>query len=80
MRTSTVLRAIPPGEADEEGKARVDPGRWDAATDQVSERAAEASDKLDAALEKERDRASHFDALFDRAREKANRREEEELD
>ena len=69
VRTATVLRAVPPSET-----------RWGAAEDQVSERVEGASDKLDAALEKERDRASHFDALFDRAREKANRREEEESD
>ncbi|MDP6763880.1 MAG: hypothetical protein QF903_07870 [Planctomycetota bacterium] len=80
VRTSTVLRAIPPGEVDEEGKTQIDPSRWDAATEQVSERVAEASDKLDAALEKERDRESRFDALFDRARDKASRREEEEPD
>jgi|ETNmetMinimDraft_30_1059905.scaffolds.fasta_scaffold214470_1 hypothetical protein len=80
VRTATVLRAVPPSEGDDEGKIGVDPTRWGAAEDQVSERVEGASDKLDAALEKERDRASHFDALFDRAREKANRREEEESD
>ena len=80
VRTATVLRAVPPSERDDVGKTGIDPTRWDAASDQVSERVEGASDKLDAALEKERDRASHYDALFDRAREKANRREEEEPD
>ena len=68
--TRTVLRSAGAQETDEFGKIRVDESRWDQAASRVKKRDDGAGDRLDDALEKERDRASQLDDLFDRARKK----------
>lgn len=73
--TSKVMRATPPAELDETGKPKLDESRWERASETVKERADGAHDKLESALDAERDKASRFDDLFDKARKKVEDRE-----
>lgn len=68
--TRTVMRSAGARETDEFGKLRVDEARWDQAADKVKDRGDSAVDRLDSALQKERERADRLDDLFDRARKK----------
>ena len=77
--TRTVLRADAPAQIDETGKAQLDPGRWDAAHGRVSGRGRSAEEKLGAALESERSKEDRLDSLFDKAKEKLQRRKDEDL-
>lgn len=69
MRTGQVLRKRRPGEQDSEGKPIVHEGDWDEALGRVHERRAAGDDKLDQALQRERDKASRLDELFRKANE-----------
>lgn len=76
--TRTVLRADAPGQVDETGKAQLDPGRWEAAGERVAGRRLSAEDKLGAALDRERGKEDRLDDLFDKAKDKIDRRREQE--
>lgn len=77
--TRTVLRADAPAQVDETGKAQLDPGRWDAANERVSDRSRTAEDKFGSALERERAKVDRLDALFDQAKKKLSRRSDDPL-
>lgn len=76
VRTESVLRARRPEETDETGKPKVGESDWSAAIDRVQKRSAEAPNKLDSALQKERDKRGRLDDLFREANEKLKRGEE----
>jgi len=69
VRTSQVLRTMRPGEVDSEGKPVVAEADWDDALGRVKDRTAAGDDKLDQALERERNKASRLDDLFRKANE-----------
>lgn len=77
VRTRTVLRHAPKARLDERGQPILDPGRWDQATARVRERTGQAKDAFDAALAREQSRPRDLDALFEEAKRKAARREED---
>ena len=77
VRTSSVLRATPPGEVDELGKPKLDESRWDAATRRTASRTETSRVEFDGALEKERSREQDLDALFEKAKDKVRRRTQE---
>lgn len=64
------MRAVSPAEIDETGKPVLDETRWDAATKRIEERSGNALDKLESALDDERNKESRLDDLFDKARRK----------
>lgn len=76
--TRTVLRADAPAQIDETGKAQLDPERWSAASERVVGRSESAQDKLSAALDAERGKEDRLDSLFDKAKDKLERRKREE--
>ena len=73
--TRTVLRAVGAQETDEFGKARLDEDRWDAATGKVKDRST-AGERLDDALERERERTGRLDDLFEKAKRKHEKGED----
>ena len=77
VRTQKILKHSSPAEVDETGKAVLDEGRWDSATDRVGSRKTRGEDVFDAALGKEHTREKDLDDLFDKARDKVARREQE---
>ena len=72
------MRAVTPQELDESGNPRVPTQAWDNAQGRVSERTTGAGDRLEEALNQEKDKASRLDDLFDQASEKLKRREQEQ--
>ena len=77
VRTRTVLRHALPDQLDEFGKPKRDGTRWDAAIDRVGGRRDGAEDAFDSALQKEHRRSKDLDALFDRAKDKIDKRRTE---
>lgn len=75
--TQTVMRAVSPQELDESGEPLVPNQRWESARDRVDSRSAGAGDRLDEALNAEKNKANRLDDLFDQAKEKLKRKEEE---
>jgi len=75
--TRSVLRASAPAELDETGKPVVDEGRWDVASKRVATRGESAEDRLESALSAEKQKESRLEDLFDKARAKVQRREED---
>jgi len=78
--TRTVMRALPPEESDASGRPIVPEERWEGARGKVSERQTGAVDRMDAALEAEKNKASRLDDLFDQAKAKIEKRREEQDD
>ena len=78
--TRKIMRAVSPAEIDETGKAVLDESRWDAATKRIEERSGTALDKLESGLDDERNKESHLDDLFDKARKKVQTRQEKTED
>ena len=76
--TGKILRQARPQATDETGKPLLDHGRWDEAANHVRGRAQGGLDEFDSALDKERNRSGDLDDLFDKAKEKAQRRRNEE--
>ena len=77
VRTGTVLRSRKPGTTDETGKPKVGESDWSDALGRVSKRSNEAPGKLDAALERERDKSSRLDDLFRQASDKLKKKDPE---
>lgn len=77
--TRTVMRADAPAQVDETGAAKLDESRWDAARTRVSGRTRSAEDKLGDAMERERGKSDRLDSLFDKAKEKLERRKDRDL-
>ena len=75
--TGTVIGAVSPQELDEFGKPVVPSARWDSAKERVDSRSTGAGDRMDEALDAEKNKASRLDDLFDKARDKVNRRDQE---
>jgi len=76
VRTGSILRTLRAGEADETGKPKVGERDWSEALGKVSKRTTEAPGKLDAALQKERDKTSRLDDLFKQASETLKKKED----
>ena len=68
--TGKVLRGRPRGEVDEQGKPVVGEADWNQAVGKVQKRMATQGDRMDAALEREKDKESRLDELFRKASEK----------
>ncbi len=77
--TRTVVRATAPAELDETGKPRLDESRWERAAGRIEDRAAQAPDKLESALDAERNKEARFDDLFNKARKKVQDRQDEDF-
>jgi hypothetical protein len=75
--TRKILRAAPPEQLDETGRAVLDESRWDEASARVEDRVQGAEDKLESALSAEREKESRLDDLFDKARRKVRGQEED---
>ena len=78
--TQTVVRAVSPQKLDEFGKPVVPSERWENARTNVETRTAGIDERMDAALKSEKNKASRLDDLFEKARDKLKRREEEQED
>ena len=78
LLTETVLRARRPETLDEAGKPTVDDNDWASAFDRVRARTHEGTNKLDAAVERERERKQSLDDRFDEARRRAEDQSEDE--
>ncbi len=72
-RSGAVLRSLRPEQTDETGKPVVSDADWSQAVDRVKKRSDGAGSKLDAALQKEREKGSRLDDLFRQASEKLNK-------
>jgi len=70
VRTGAVVRAVRPEQTDETGRPVVREEDWSTAVDKVRQRSDGAGSKLDAALQKEREKASRLDELFKQASNK----------
>lgn len=75
--TSQVMRATPAAELDETGRPRQDRKLWERAEGTVRDRTERAQDKLESAIEAERNKETRFDDLFDKARKKVQDRQED---
>ena len=73
--TGQILHRIGPETADE-GVSGKD--RWISAQERVRERTKSGEDKLESALDYERGKAARFDELFQKAREKNERKGDED--
>ena len=73
--TRQVLRQARP-ESGAGGPSGGDP--WDSAQERVRERSKSGGDKLETALEQERGKSARFDELFQKARDKHQRKGDEE--
>jgi hypothetical protein len=69
LRTGKLLRSLRPEELDATGKPLVGERDWDQALGRVRERGGESENKLDSALDRERNRPRQLDDLFRKARE-----------
>lgn len=69
LRTGKLLRSLRPEELDAAGKPVVGERDWDQALGRVRERGGESENKLDSALDRERNRSRQLDDLFRKARE-----------
>jgi hypothetical protein len=76
VRTGQVLRTLRPEELDSAGKPVVSEADWDGALGRVQKRDATRDSRLDAALDKERERSSQLDDLFKQAKDKLSEDEE----
>lgn len=74
--TAKVLRRATPSEGP--GGAKLDPSRWEEASERVKGRGSAAEEALEEALRREREKARRLDELFERANEKARERDEDE--
>ena len=77
VRSEKILRTRRPEELDATGKPKVDAGDWDDALNRVQDRESRRESVLDAALEREQNKADRLDDLF---REASERAEEDEDD
>ena len=72
-----VVRSARPEERDAEGKPKVGESDWRTAMDRVQGRTRSSEDKLNAALDRERNKQSRLDELFRGAKEKLGENEPE---
>ena len=77
LRTERVVRSARPEERDAEGKPKVGESDWRTAMDRVQGRTRSSEDKLNAALDRERNKQSRLDELFRGAKEKLGENEPE---
>jgi len=73
--TGQLLRRSTPAEAESGSQ---DKERWASAVERVRDRTKTSEDKLKSAIEHERTKADRFDSLFEKAREKHTRVEDED--
>ena len=76
VRTQKILKHYGATEVDETGKAVLDEGRWDSASERVRSRKSQSKDVFDAALGKEQTREKDLDDLFTKAQDKIAKRRE----
>jgi len=80
LRTGKVMKWRRETELDETGKPIVRESDWDEAAVRVKDRMGTATDKFDAGLSREKERVRDLDDLFDKAKDKLEkRRENDEL-
>lgn len=77
LRTGKLLRWRRPEELDETGKPIVRESDWTDANKRVSGRMSEAKDRFETNLAKEKNRDRDLDDLFDKAKDKLRKRDEE---
>jgi hypothetical protein len=77
LRTERVVRSARPEERDEQGKPKVAESDWTSAMEKVEGRTRSSEDKLNAALDRERNRQSRLDELFRSAKERLGEGEPE---
>ena len=70
VRTQTVMRSARPEELDTSGKPKVSEEDWDQALGKVRGRAQDREQRMQAAVDREKERQSKLDQLFDDARRK----------
>ena len=75
VRTGQILRTRSPKGEEGDGEA---PADWQEALGRVQERTRAGQDRLDQALDREKTRERDLDDLFKKARDKAQRDEEED--
>ncbi len=78
VRTGAVLKWRRPEELDATGKPIVRQADWDEATGKVKDRMETALDKFDASLDREKNRAKDLDDLFLKAKDKLDKRREDD--
>jgi len=76
VRTGKVLRTLRAEQLDEQGKPVVQEADWDHALGRVQERLSTQEDRIEAALERERNKGSRLDELFRKASEKLDEEED----
>lgn len=74
--TAKVLRRAKPAEGP--GGGKLDPSRWDEASERVRGRGGAAEEALEEALRREREKKRRLDELFEQANEKVRRPDEGE--
>jgi hypothetical protein len=77
VRTERVLKTIAPAASDETEKRVVADKDWDKAFSKVKDRESSGTDKMDAFLDSERDRASRLEEKFREAKKKLERPKDE---
>lgn len=77
VSTGKVVRSRRPQEEDESGRILMSEKDWESVRDRVRKRPQEGQNKLEEALDRERNKADTLDDLFTKAKDKAKRREEE---
>jgi len=77
LRTGKVLRWRRAEELDDTGKPVLTEGDWAAANERVAGRLGQAKDRFEAGLSKEKSRGKDLDDLFEKAKGKLRKREEE---
>lgn len=77
VRTGKILRTRREEELDEKGKPVVHERDWDDALGRVQGREATQQERLDAALDREKDKADRLDELFRKASEKLDEEEDD---
>lgn len=65
VRTEKILKARRPEELDAAGRPKVGEADWDSALGKVTGRLDEGAGKFDASIQREKDRASDLDRLFE---------------
>lgn len=71
VRTAKVLRTLESKDLDAEGRLRVRESNWDSVRGRVEKRTSEGQDRLDAALNREKNKSRTLDDLFTDARDRA---------
>lgn len=78
VRTGKVLRTVRAEDLDAAGRLRVRESSWDSVRGRVEKRTSEGQDRLDAALDREKNKSRTLDDLFTDARDRAQGEDSEQ--